>query len=237
MDMVSYNEKHNYANGENNQDGANDNNSWNCGWEGPTDDQGINELRHRQVKNAAALLLTSEGVPMILMGDEVGRTQQGNNNTYCHDNELNWMDWELTQKNADLFRFFKSCVKFRQAHPVLRRADHFQYYDTSGWGYPDISFHGTRAWYPDWSENSRVLAFLLCSKQAPDDFIYVAANSHWDGLWMELPQLPADKHWHVFVNTSMQSPYDVWEVGSEPLLEEQSHFFMGPRSSIILVGR
>jgi isoamylase len=182
-------------------------------------------------------LLTSQGVPMILMGDEIGRTQQGNNNTYCHDNELNWMDWKLAQKNADLFRFFKACIQFRKAHPVLRRGDHFQYYDTSGWGYPDISFHGTQAWHPDWSENSRILAFLLCSKQTADDFIYVAANSYWEGLELELPQLPEGKKWHVFANTGMPTPLDVSEVGNEPVLDDQGHFLMGPRSTIILTGR
>ena len=237
MDMVSYNEKHNLDNGENNQDGANDNNSWNCGWEGPTDDPGINATRHRQIKNAAALLLTSQGVPMILMGDEIGRTQKGNNNTYCHDNELNWMDWGLVQTNADLFRFFKACIQFRHAHPVLRRSDHFQYYDTSGWGYPDISFHGTQAWHPDWSDNSRILAFLLCSKQTPDDFIYVASSSYWEGLEVEIPKLPEGKSWRVFANTGMAAPADAWEVGKEPVLEDQEHFLMGPRSTIILVGR
>ena len=106
-DLVSYNDKHNEANGEGNRDGANDNNSWNCGWEGPTDDPGINALRRRQMKNAVAMLLVSQGVPMILMGDEVARTQMGNNNAYCHDNELVWLDWARLQKNADLFRFFQ----------------------------------------------------------------------------------------------------------------------------------
>ncbi len=126
MDLVSYNEKHNWANGENNNDGGNDNDSWNCGWEGPTDDPGINALRRRQIKNAVSMLMVSQGVPMILMGDEVGRTQQGNNNTYCQDNELNWLDWTLLESNADLFRFFKHVIAFRHAHPVLRNRWHLQ---------------------------------------------------------------------------------------------------------------
>ena len=111
-DLVSYNHKHNEANGEDNRDGTNDNESWNCGWEGPTDDLGINALRQRQMRNAAAMLMMSQGMPMILMGDEVGRTQHGNNNTYCHDNELNWMDWTLLEKNSDLLRFFQHLIAF-----------------------------------------------------------------------------------------------------------------------------
>src|SRR5581483_8092694 len=104
-DLVSYNDKHNEANGENNNDGANDNESWNCGAEGDTDDPGVIELRGRQIRNALAILMVSQGVPMILMGDEVGRTQHGNNNTYCLDNELNWLDWTMVEKSADLLRF------------------------------------------------------------------------------------------------------------------------------------
>src|SRR5262249_42453887 len=117
-DLVSYNQKHNEANGENNRDGSNDNDSWNCGWEGTTDNPAINRLRRRQIRNAVALLLVSQGVPMLLMGDEVGRTQGGNNNAYCHDNGITWLDWGLRQANADLFRFVKHCLAFRKAHPV-----------------------------------------------------------------------------------------------------------------------
>ena len=241
-DMVSYNDKHNEANGENNNDGANDNNSWNSGWEGPTDDPAINALRHRQMKNAIAILLTSQGVPMILMGDEMGRTQGGNNNTYCHDNALNWQDWGLLEKNADLFRFVQSVISFRHAHPVRRNAKHLRNADYVGSGYPDISWHGTRAWHPDWSGGNRSLAFMLCGKHARggtvnDDYIYVAMNMHWDATGLELPGLPDGKTWHVFANTGAATPDDVYEPGSEPELTDQRSFLMGPRSVAILVGR
>ncbi len=159
MDLVSYNEKHNWANGENNNDGGNDNDSWNCGWEGPTDDPGINALRRRQIKNAVSMLMVSQGVPMILMGDEVGRTQQGNNNTYCQDNELNWMDWTQLESNAELFRFFKHVIAFRHAHPVLRNRWHFSNRDYVGSGYADITWHGTKAWNANWSDDNRLAAF------------------------------------------------------------------------------
>jgi glycogen operon protein len=241
-DLFSYNYKHNEANGENNNDGANDNNSWNCGWEGETDDPEINSLRHRQIKNALTILMISQGVPMTLMGDEMGKTQHGNNNTYCHDNESNWLDWNLLRKNADLFRYTKQIIHFRLAHPVLRSRYHFQNRDCIGSGYPDISFHGTKAWYADWSGTSRVFAFLLCGKHAKqgtfqDDYIYVAMNMYWEDLDFELPRLPEGMRWHVFANTSMPSPEDINEIGKEPVLENQYNFLVGSRSVIVLVGR
>jgi glycogen operon protein len=241
-DLVSYDGKHNEANGENNNDGANDNQSWNHGWEGDTDDPAINALRERQMKNALAILMTSQGVPMLLMGDEVGRTQYGNNNTYCHDSELNWLDWDLLDRYAGLHRFTKHVVTFRRKHSVLRNAWHLRNTDYVGSGYPDISWHGERAWNPDWSAGSRRLAFMLCGKHArggrvTDDYLYVGINMHWDGCTFELPQLSDGRIWHVFANTSAPEPEDVWEPGSEPALDNQSTFIMGPRSVAILVGR
>ncbi len=242
MDLVSYNSKHNEANGENNMDGSNDNDSWNCGVEGPTDDPGINALRQRQVKNAVAMLMVSQGVPMILMGDELGRTQFGNNNTYCHDNELNWLDWKLLQSNAELFRFFKNCIAFRTAHPVLRNRYHFQNRDYVGSGYADISWHGTKAWYADWAPYSRTIAFMLCGKHAkegtvPDNYIYVAMNMHWESHWFEIPGLPEGMQWHVFANTGAVAPADICAPGSEVVLENQQGLMMGDRSVAILVGK
>ncbi len=241
-DLVSYNEKHNEANGENNNDGANDNYSWNCGWEGPTDDPEVNALRRRQMKNAVAILMVSQGVPMILMGDEMGRTQQGNNNAYCHDSELNWLDWSLRDKNAGLFRFFQKCIAFRKAHPALRNQNHFHHRDYVGSGCADITWHGTRDWHADWSDCSRTLAFMLCGRHAragttQDDQIYVAMNMHWEGLGFGLPGLPAGIGWHVFANTGAPEPEDVWEPGEEPALAEQRGILVGPRSVVILVGR
>jgi glycogen operon protein len=242
MDLVSYNQKHNEANGENNNDGSNDNYSWNCGWEGPTDDPEIETLRRRQFKNAVAMLMVSQGVPMILMGDEFGRTKGGNNNTYCQDNELNWLDWKLLSKNADIFKFFQHGIAFRQAHPVLKIEQHFQNRDYVGSGYADITWHGTQAWNANWSNSSRTIAFMLCGKHAQegtfeDDFIYVAMNMHWEALWFELPGLPEGMKWHVFVNTGASPPEDSWKPGTEPVLENQSEFLMGDRSVAILLGK
>jgi isoamylase len=239
-DLVAYDGKHNEANGEDNRDGADDNDSWNCGAEGPTDDPWTIALRGRQMKNAVAMLLVSQGVPMILMGDEMSQTKRGNNNSYCHDDELNWLDWSLLGGNAEQLRFVATMVAFRRAHPALRSRDHFQYKDYKGSGYPDISFHGTRAWQPDWE--GRVLAFLLCGDHAKggtvrDDMIYVAMNMHWDALPFELPGLPAGKSWHVSANTTMPSPQDIHPPGEEPRLADQGTCLVGGRSVVVLVGR
>ncbi|RAJ93171.1 glycogen operon protein [Larkinella arboricola] len=241
-DLFAYNEKHNEANGENNNDGANDNNSWNCGWEGETDDPAINFLRHKQVKNAFAILMVSQGIPMVLMGDEVGRTQKGNNNTYCQDNELNWFDWSQLEANADLYQFARRMIQFRRHHPVLRSPTFFQYWDYASSGFPDISFHGTKAWNCDWSESSRSFAFLLCGDHAKqgivkDDMVYVAMNMYWNGLHFELPALPEGKRWHLVANTDMGYGEDSFDVGQEPELENQTDFLVGARSIVILIGK
>lgn len=241
-DLVSYNHKHNEANGENNNDGSNDNYSWNCGAQGWTDDPEILALRQRQIKNAIAMLMVSQGVPMILMGDEIGRSQHGNNNTYCHDNELNWLNWNLLKTNAHLFRFVKYCIAFRKAHPVLRNRYHFRNEDYLGSGYADITWHGTQAWNADWSYHSRVLAFMLCGQHAKegkveDNTIYVAMNMYWKALWFELPSLPETFNWYVFANTSVTPPEDIWEPGSEPILKNQSGLLIGDRSVVILVSK
>ena len=241
-DLFAYNEKHNDANGENNNDGNNDNDSWNCGCEGPSDDTAINELRHRQVKNALSILMVSQGVPMILMGDEMGRTQYGNNNTYCHDNDLNWLNWNLKEENKDIFNFAKHIIHFRNAHPALRNRNHFSNNDYKATGYADISYHGVSAWYADWSASSRVFAFMLDGNYAKngtvkDDYIYVAINMYWDGLSFEIPQLPNGLSWHISANTGVSSPNDFYPVGEEVVAENQSSFTIGGRSMIILVGK
>jgi glycogen operon protein len=241
-DLVSYNEKHNEANGEGNQDGNNDNHSWNCGWEGETNDVQINVLRQKQVKNALTMLMVSQGVPMILMGDEMGRTQYGNNNTYCHDNELNWLNWTLLEKNAALYHFTRHIINFRRLHPIFRNKNHFRNMDYMNSGFPDISFHGTRQWQADWSSTSRIFAFMLDGAHAKDgscqdNTMYVAMNMHWETVSLELPQLPQDKYWHVSVNTDMPSPFDFHPLSHEPRISDQQTFTLGARSVIILIGK
>ena len=244
MDLVSYNEKHNEANGEGNADGENDNDSWNCGWEGPTNDVEVNRLRVKQIKNIAAMQLVSHGTPMILSGDEMGRTQQGNNNAYCQDNELSWIDWGLqaSPSNAEIVNFYKKMIDFRRVHPVLRSSTHFQNKDYVGSGYPDISWHGTKAWQMDLSDERPILAFLLCGLHArggieKDNYIYVAMNMHWETHSFELPKLPEGMSWHVFANTDMQPPEDISEVGREVIVENQSEFVVASRAVVIMVGK
>lgn len=241
-DLFSYNTKHNEANGENNRDGANDNYSWNCGIEGPTNDPEVNALRQRMIKNAVAILMVSRGVPMILMGDEMARTKGGNNNTYCHDTEWNWLDWSALEPNSEIFHFFKQCIAFRHAHPLLRSKDHYHHTDRVGSGYADISWHGTRAWHAEWHDYILTLAFMIDGSHTPDglepdDTVYVGMNMHWESHRFDLPALPHHLRWHVFANTSPGTSIEIHTPGSEMLLENQDNIWIGPRSVVILVGR
>ncbi len=241
-DLVSYNHKHNRENGEQGRDGVNENESWNCGVEGPTDDPAIRALRGRQIRNAAAMLMLSHGVPMVVMGDEVARTQRGNNNPYCHDSDISWLDWSLAEKNHALLRFFKHMIGFRHAHPVLRGAEHLTGRDYRGLDYPDISWHGVRAWHPDLSGASRTVAFLLCGGYAKsgtvsDDMIYVALNMHWEPHVFELPGLPEGQVWHRFADTYLAPPAEICAPGDERRLPDQHAYWVGPRSTVVLVGR
>ncbi|MFI6049832.1 glycogen debranching protein GlgX [Streptomyces violascens] len=238
-DLVSYNHKHNEANGEGNNDGGDDNHSWNCGEEGPSASAHVRELRLRQMKNMLAILLTSQGVPMILAGDEVGRTQLGNNNTYCQDNELSWFDWGLVEANAELLDFTRALIAFRHAHPVLRGSEHPLGTDQVGSGLPEVSWHGVRAWQPDWEAHSRVLGMLRCGRHAKggtvaDDHIYVGVNAHWEAHDLELPALPDGHTWHLAADTAAPS---VHPTGAEPPLRRPGHHHLAPHSVVILVGR
>jgi glycogen operon protein len=237
-DLVSYNDKHNEDNGEDNRDGASENYSWNCGVEGPTDDPEVNALRCRQMKNGLAMLFVSQGVPMLLMGDECGRTQQGSNNPYCHDGPLTWFDWTLPGKNVELLRFCRLLIRFRKLHPVLRHSGHPGQRDENG-AVLDVAWHGTRASCPDWSPGSRVLGLTLSHRAEgrPDDVVHLALNMHWEAHGFEVPAPSPGQRWHLFVNTCMPSPEDAWEPGEEPLLANQRSILLGARSVIILVAR
>lgn len=247
-DLVSYNHKHNLANGEDNRDGMDENLSWNSGWEGETDDPEILNLRERQTKNFLSILLVSQGVPMLLMGDETGQSKGGNNNSYCHDSALNYFNWDGPRTNSSLHSFVRHLIQFRQAHPVLRRRDYLQHQATANGngngGLPceSISFHGTQAWAPDWSSESRQLAVLFCGSakrndETPRDMIYVIMNAHWETALFELPRLSKGKAWHVAVNTSMPPPQDSYPPGGEIVLDEQAEMIVGARSVVILLGR
>jgi glycogen operon protein len=235
-DLVSYNYKHNETNGEWNNDGCNDNYSWNCGHEGETNDPEVKALRYRQMKNAASLLFLSRGIPMLVMGDEVGRTQSGNNNAYCHDGIANWMDWDAVERASELLRFFSKLIAFRNAHPVLRSDRFFEHRDCVGSGKPDLAFHGTRVGQPDFGSDSRCLAFQLCGKHASpeDDDIYVAINAYWDALPFEVPTAPKGLEWRVAINTSMPSPDDIFDREGGPQVDS-ADVIVGGRSIMVLV--
>ncbi len=240
-DLFSYNDKHNEANGEDNRDGANDNNSWNCGVEGETDDPEILRLRRRMMKNSIAILMVSQGVPMISMGDEVARTQGGNNNGYCQDNEISYLDWTFLETNAEIYRFYQHVIAFRHHHPVLRHGYHLRGEDYQGAGIPDISWYDVDL-AADQPVNERLtLAFLLSGKHAKgglaeDNDIFVAMNMHWEDQYFSLPQLPG-KRWFVFANTGVDAPYDICEPGEEVRLDDQVNLMLTSRSVIILVAR
>ncbi|MBO7396116.1 MAG: glycogen debranching protein GlgX [Ruminococcus sp.] len=203
-DLVSYNEKHNLANGEDNRDGCDGNDSWNCGAEGDTDDAEINSLRRRQMKNAAALLLLSRGIPMLLSGDEFMNTQYGNNNAYCQDNRISWLDWDRLDTNRDMFEFFRTLIAFRAAHPVLRRTDFFTGCNSTG--YPELSFHGEKPWQLDMNSPFLTFGFMYTESAKDydvpaDTFIYCAVNAHWESHKLELPIIPAGMEWSVVAYT------------------------------------
>ncbi len=230
-DLVSYDEKHNEGNGEDNRDGHPENLSWNCGEEGPTPRPEVNALRARQTRNVLTLLFLSQGVPMLLGGDEIGRTQRGNNNAWCQDNDISWMDWSLLERNAELFRFVSRLVRFRKAHRSLRRRIFFEDEAKS-----PVSWHGTKLGHPDWDGESRALGMHL-EGVGGDEPIYLFANAHWEPRRFELPKLRSPRRWRRFVDTSREPGADVVEPGHEPPLPSPEAYVAGPRSVVVLVGR
>ncbi len=197
-DLFSYDTKHNEENGWNNTDGTNDNISWNCGEEGATSDKEILNLRYKMVRNAAAILLCSIGTPMILAGDEFCNSQFGNNNAYCQDNEISWLDWSLLEENKTIFEFYKNLIAFRKQHPIFSRTSE----DTPK-DYPAVSLHGVEPWKFDNSYTNRIVCILLTGKTAKgkDDFIYICINSHWEDHRIHLPALPGNHPWKLVINT------------------------------------
>ena len=229
-DLVSYNGKHNWENGEGNTDGHDDNLSWNCGEEGPSSNGEVLALRARQQRNFLALLFLSQGVPMLLAGDEFSRTQRGNNNAYCQDNETSWVDWSLLERDADLFRFTQRLILFRKAHPSLRRRTFFEDEER-----PPVAWHGTRLGKPDWTGESRVLGMHLLAAGG-DEGIYLIANAHWEAKAFELPKPAAGKAWRRFLDTSLPPGEDALPPGAEVPIPT-GRYAAGPRSVVVLVGR
>ena len=230
-DLVSFNGKHNDANGEGNRDGGDDNHSWNCGAEGWSDEPSILALRKRQMMNAMAILLTSRGIPMILMGDEFGRSQHGNNNAYCLDSAISWVDWGLLESNADLHRVVKAMIHFRKGHPALR-VNNFDGIPNEH--LPCCSFHGNQPWQPDWSDQSRQLAWMMAAREPnkplSTDIVYVATNMAHYASWFTLPDPPPTYQWHLCFNTGDQNQ----PVHHDQPVFEDSGLLLGERSVVIL---
>ncbi len=220
-DLVTYRHKHNLANGEDNRDGENHNCSANYGIEGPSATPYIESIRTRQIKNMIATLFLSQGVPMMLAGDEFRRTQMGNNNAYCQDNEISWIDWGLAEHHGEILRFTKEMIRLRMGNPALRRKEFFTGAPSGGFPEPDIAWHGTAPWKPDWSEESRLIACTLSGRQTgreSGDDLYLAFNASLYNRMMEIPPSPSGKPWRVKADTANPAPYDIFPENG-PLLE------------------
>ena len=219
MDLVSYDRKHNEANGEDNQDGTDYNCSWNCGTEGKSRRKNIQELRLQQMKNAVTLLFMSQGTPLLYGGDEFANTQEGNNNPYCQDNETAWIKWNMTASGRALLEYTKFMIGLRKAHRILHSKTLLRGIDTLSCGFPDISFHGREAWRPDTTQASRCMGIMYCGfygaegETEDECFFYIAVNMHWEVNCLGLPKLPKGKCWMFRASTGGDIP-DIEDDGS-----------------------
>ncbi|KAA6186256.1 glycogen debranching protein GlgX [Thiohalocapsa marina] len=233
-DLVSYNDKHNQSNGEDNRDGHDHNLSWNCGVEGPTDDPQILALRQRQAKNLMAILLLSQGAPMLLAGDEMLRTQGGNNNSYCQDNDVSWIDWRLADDNRDMLDFTRAMIAFRRRHPTLRRNRFLSGQPDHEGGLPDIRWHGLELEQPRWDDaDSRVLAFTLAGLDADEEPLHVMLNMWQESVRFALPVIDG-RGWFKAIDTfdapSVRPPAEQPRIG-------QTHLQVAARSVVVLEAR
>lgn len=225
-DLYSYNGKHNEANGWNNSDGADDNRSWNCGVEGETMDPEIRKLRLRMMKNACMTLMCSRGTPMFLAGDEFGDTRFGNNNPYCQDNEISWLDWTRLDMNQELYQFFRKMIWFRREHAVIRSDQ-----GLSETGFPAVSVHTDRPWERAIDQDTKALAVCYAGKTAQgEDLVYLALNVYWEKQKFELPKLPPEYEWRCFADTALDGS------GEENFSAAITEYWLHPRSSAVFVG-
>ncbi len=207
MDMVSYDRKHNEANGEDNRDGNDFNYSWNCGEEGPSRRKKVHALRLKQIKNAMLMLAFTQSTPLIFMGDEFGNSQKGNNNPYCQDNAVAWLDWNDLNKNAEIYAFWKDMMALRKGHPILRPEDERKLMDYISCGYPDLSYHGESAWRARTDSYNRQIGIMYCGKYArlsrgeEDAFLYLAMNMYWESGKLAMPKLPKGLKWELKCST------------------------------------
>lgn len=231
-DLVSYETKHNEANGENNADGTEQNYSWNCGVEGPSRKKAINRLRHTQIKNAISFLFMAQGTPLLMAGDEFGNSQNGNNNCYCQDNETGWVDWRGLTKNADIYEYVKTIIAFRRAHPMTHLDAPMSMLDCYGHGYPDLSYHSEEAWKVQLNDNIRHIGIMYCghgSDGQSADYIYIASNMHWNSHRFALPSI-ANYEWVKAFETTENMLVTDYE-------KNTGYIDISPRSVTVLIGK
>ena len=240
MDMVSYDQKHNEANGENNRDGSDYNYSWNCGAEGPTRKKKIVELRKQLIKNAYLLLFLSQGVPLLMAGDEFGNSQDGNNNAYCQDNAVSWLNWKLLETHKDQVEFVKRLIAFRKSHKMFHMDREPRIMDYKSCGRPDVSYHGENAWKPEFENFRRQFGILYWGAYAKkpdgtdDANFYVLYNMHWEPHMFGLPHLPKGAKWHVICSTADPDVEDLPSDGTGEVLKNQMMLAVPPRGIMVL---
>ena len=236
-DLVSYDYKHNEANGEENRDGSDYNASWNCGEEGNTRRAKVKQLRMKQMKNAMCLLMLCQSTPLIFMGDEFGNSQKGNNNPYCQDSALTWLDWSNLEKNRELWEFWKKLTAFRKEHSILRPARELSLMDYIACGYPDLSYHGQNAWRPQTENYFRHIGIMLCEKYAEAEenaLLYLAVNMHWEGHELALPKPPRGMSWEMSFSTESKMDPPGRRTDGE---SEEPTRYIPPRSIAVYVSR
>ncbi|HSB80549.1 MAG TPA: glycogen debranching enzyme GlgX, partial [Candidatus Methylomirabilis sp.] len=241
-DLVSYSDKHNEVNLEGNRDGTNDNNSWNCGAEGETDDPAVVRLRKQQAKNFACTLLFAAGTPMLLGGDEIFRTQRGNNNAYCQDNEIGWFDWGEAGRHRDVLAFFKKAIALTRRYPALQCRKFFTGRDSNENGIPDIQWFGRNLDEPAWSDPElRTLCYMLDGGEGPsaagDYVLFVILNADFRAQFVRLPGLPGGKRWLRIIDTSLEAGEDFLDAGQEVRIDPAGQYIANPRSTVLLLGK
>ena len=245
MDAVSYDEKHNEANGEENRDGTDYNYSWNCGEEGPSRKKKTMELRGRQLRNALVMLYLSQGVPALYGGDEKGNSQSGNNNVYCQDNELSWIQWKPGKKWEFLEDYVRLLIRFRRKHPVFHQEAELRQTDYLSCGHPDISYHGKRAWFGDFENYSRSVGIFYAGEyvsansdgKRSDDSFYVAVNMHWIPHEFALPKLSGRQVWTLALDTGAEGTDGIFPEGREEVLSDQHLIHVPERTILVLRGQ
>jgi isoamylase len=241
-DLVSYNQKHNDANGEDNRDGTDDNNSWNCGAEGETEDATILALRRQLMKNYICYLLFASGTPMILGGDEFARSQRGNNNAYCQDNEISWFDWTGLSRHSGIFEFFRKAIALTRRFPILQHRKFFLGRDLDDDQVADLTWFAPDLGHPKWNDaGMRTVCYQLDASEDRSELgvkrLFFILNAHFDPQWVKLPLLEPGLGWYRAIDTSLPGAEDFAELGREIPLEPADHYIANPRTTVILLAQ